>query len=67
MKAFSKMPIAEKKETVTATLERLNNYINMTLGTDFATKLWVERIDFFRTFYLKLLDQLNCSEYPAQQ
>ncbi|QRN82412.1 HD domain-containing protein [Chloroflexota bacterium] len=65
MKAFSKMPIAEKKKTVTTTLERLNNYINMTLGTDFATKLWVERISFFRTFYLKLLDQLKNSEYPA--
>lgn len=65
MKAFSQMPIAEKRETVTAMLARLNTYINMTLGTNFATKLWVERISFFRTFYQKLLSQLDCSEYPA--
>lgn len=64
-KAFKKMPIAEKRETVTSTLERLDTYIHMTLGTDFATELWAKRITFYRTFYQKLLNQLQCSEYPA--
>ena len=64
-KAFSKMPIAEKKETVTNTLEKLEKYLQVEFGTSFATKLWVERITFYRTFYQKLLTQLERSDYPA--
>ena len=64
-KAFSKMPIAEKKETVTKTLEKLEKYLQVEFGTNFATKLWVERITFYRTFYQKLLTQLERSDYPA--
>ena len=64
-KAFSKMSIAEKRETVTSTLERLEKYLKVEFGTDFATKLWIERITFYQIFYQKLLNQLECSEYPA--
>lgn len=64
-KAFSKMPIAEKKETVTKTLEKLEKYQQVEFGTSFATQLWVERITFYRTFYQKLLTQLERSDYPA--
>ncbi len=41
-KAFSKMPLNEKKETVASVLKKLDQYIKMELGTDFATSLWVE-------------------------
>ena len=64
-KAFSKRPIAEKKETVTNTLEKLEKYLQVEFGTSFATQLWVERITFYRTFYQKLLTQLERSDYPA--
>ena len=66
-KAFSKMSLGEKKETVTSVLEKLDRYIKMELGTDFATSLWVERIGFYQTFYQKLLAQLDASEYPIAE
>jgi uncharacterized protein len=64
-KTYSKLPIDEKKETVTSTLEKLEKYLKIEFGTDFATQLWIERITFYQTFYQKLLDQIECSEYPA--
>lgn len=64
-KAYSKIPIHEKKETVVSTLGRLARYTEMGLGTDFATQLWRERITFYETFYRKLLDQIEQSDYPA--
>ena len=66
-KAFSKMPLHEKKETVTSVLEKLEKYLKMAFGTDFATQLWIERITFYQTFYQKLLAQLECSDYPAMK
>ncbi len=66
-KAFSKMSLNEKEETVTRILEKLDRYIKMELGTDFATSLWVERIGFYQTFYQKLLAQLEASEYPIAE
>lgn len=63
-KAFSKMPLQEKKEMVTGTLTKLEKYRHMELGTKFATQLWIERIDFYTDFYQKLLSQLHASEYP---
>lgn len=64
LKAFSKMPLGEKKETVTKTLTKLEKYRLMKFGTKFATKLWCERLDFYIVFYQKLLSQLESSEYP---
>lgn len=64
-KVYSKIPLHEKRETVVSTLEKLEKYLKMELGTEFATKLWVERITFYKTFYQKLLAQLETSEYPA--
>ena len=64
-KTFSKMTLVEKKETVMSVLEKLERYLQMELGTKFATQLWGERIRFYQAFYQKLLAQLNSSEYPA--
>ena len=58
-KTYSKLPISEKRETVLSTLERLSRYNEMKLGTEFATKMWVERITFYQTFYQKLLTQIE--------
>jgi uncharacterized protein len=66
-KAYSKIPLDEKKETVVSTLEKLARYIEMELGTDFATQLWRERITFYQTFYRKLLAQIEQSDYPAAE
>jgi len=66
-KAYSKIPISEKRATVLGTLEKLDRYLNMKLGTDFATKLWVERITYYQTFYQKLLTQIDNSDYPAEK
>jgi uncharacterized protein len=66
-KAYSKIPLHEKRETVISTLERLARYIEMELGTDFATQLWRERITFYQTFYQKLLTQIEQSDYPAAE
>lgn len=65
LKAFSKMPLDEKKETVTSTLTKLKKYRLMEFGTKFATKIWRERLDFYIVFYEKLLSQLQSSEYPV--
>ena len=64
-KAFSKMSLCDKKETVKNSLTKLEKYRLMELGTKFATELWRERLDFYIVFYQKLFSQLNLSEYPA--
>ena len=63
-KAFSKMPLTKKMETGASVLEKLDRYIKIEQGTDFATALWIERIGFYQTFHQKLLVQLEASEYP---
>lgn len=65
-KAYSKMNLTEKKETVSKTLTQIEKYHEMNLATQFATKLWRERIEFYQDFYQKLFLQLKCSEYPMK-
>lgn len=65
-KSYSKMNLTEKKETISKTLAQLEKYHDMKLATQFATKLWRERIEFYQDFYQKLFLQLKCSEYPME-
>lgn len=58
---FSEMPFGEKKEKVASTLERLQQYKDMQLGTKTATEIWRERILFYIEFYEKLRAQLENS------
>ncbi len=58
---FSKLPLADKMERVTSTLERLSKLREMKLGTETAAKLWQQNIDYYISFYEKLRLQLESS------
>ena len=58
---FSDMSLDEKKEKVAATIERLNRYKDMKLGTVTAKELWIQRLDYYIGFYEKLRAQLENS------
>ena len=58
---FSEMPLAEKLERVNGTIDKLNQYKEMKLGTQTAKKLWIERLDYQLSFYTKLKAQLESS------
>lgn len=55
---FSELPLAEKREKVEATLEKLNRLRSMKLGTPTACGLWAQRIEYYISFYEKLRQQL---------
>ena len=58
---FSEMPLADKLSRVNSTIEKLTRYKDINLGTETATKLWVQRLNFQLSFYEKLRAQLNSS------
>lgn len=58
---FSELSLHEKREKVTATIERLTKYKEMKFGTPTATGLWLQRLDYYIGFYEKLAAQLSCS------
>ena len=58
---FSEMPLAEKQETVASTIDRLNKFKEMKLGTATAKSLWLQRLDYYIGFYEKLKAQLDNS------
>ena len=58
---FSKMNLADKREKVASTLDRLTKYKEMKLGTATAKNLWVQRLDYYIGFYEKLKAQLDSS------
>lgn len=58
---FSEMPLAEKRERVDSTIDKLTRYKEMKLGTETAKKLWIERLDYQLGFYAKLKAQLDRS------
>lgn len=58
---FSKLPLDEKMERVTSTLDRLPKLREMKLGTETAAKLWKQNIDYYISFYEKLRLQLENS------
>ena len=58
---FSEMPLREKRETVAATLEKLNRLRDMKLGTETAKRMWLQRLEEYIGFYEKLREQLENS------
>lgn len=55
---FSQVSLEEKKQIVSATLEKLESLRQAQLGTPTAAGIWAERLDFYRSFYRKLEAQL---------
>ena len=58
---FSKMNLADKREKVASTIDRLTKYKEMKLGTATAKNLWIQRLDYYIGFYEKLKAQLDSS------
>ncbi len=58
---FSDMSLADKREKVVSTLEKLNGFKEMKMGTTTAKNLWIQRLDYYIGFYEKLKAQLDNS------
>ncbi|MBQ2893333.1 MAG: HD domain-containing protein [Oscillospiraceae bacterium] len=58
---FSEMNLEDKQEKVASTLDRLTKFKEMKLGTATAKKLWLERLDYYISFYERLKAQLENS------
>ena len=58
---FSEMRLEDKCEKVAATIDKLNRFKEMKLGTATAKNLWLQRLDYYIGFYDKLKAQLNYS------
>ena len=58
---FSKMNLDDKREKVGSTIEKLNRFKEMKLGTATAKNLWIQRLDYYIGFYEKLKAQLGNS------
>ena len=63
LQKFSEMTLPQKKERVDTALNRLRSLREMKLGTPTAQSLWLQRLDYYISFYEKLKLQLaNSSE-----
>ncbi len=60
-KNFRELTLEEKAEHVRSTLERLHALREMKLGTRTAMEIWRQRIDYYSSFYEKLMAQLSSS------
>ena len=58
---FSEMSLDDKLEKVVSTIEKLNRFKEMKLGTATAKNLWIQRLDYYIGFYEKLKAQLDNS------
>ena len=58
---FSEMSLVDKQEKVASTIEKLNRFKEMKLGTATAKNLWIQRLDYYIGFYEKLNAQLDNS------
>ena len=58
---FSEMSLVDKQEKVASTIEKLNRFKEMKLGTATAKNLWIQRLDYYIGFYEKLKVQLDNS------
>ena len=58
---FNEMPLAEKQSRVDSIIDKLTQYKEIKLGTETATKLWIERLDYQLGFYAKMKAQLENS------
>ena len=59
--SFSKMNLDDKREKVESTIEKLTRFKEMKLGTTTAKNLWIQRLEYYISFYEKLNAQLNNS------
>ena len=59
--SFSKMNLDDKREKVGSTIEKLNRFKEMKLGTVTAKNLWIQWLDYYIGFYEKLKAQLDNS------
>ena len=59
--SFSKMNLDDKREKVGSTIEKLNRFKEMKLGTATAKNLWIQRLDYYIGFYAKLKAQFDNS------
>ncbi len=60
-KQFSEMSLKGKKERVASVLGQIERLKEMPLGTQTAKDLWLERLDYYASFYRKLEAQLENS------
>ena len=58
---FSELSLPEKTDLVSRTLRRLSELRAFPLGSETAKKLWLQRLDFYSSFYEKLQTQLENS------
>lgn len=58
---FDEMPLEEKRERVSSTMEKLRKFKEFPLGTKTAMDLWIQRLDYYLGFYEKLRLQLDNS------
>ena len=58
---FSEMNLADKREKVASTIEKLTHFKEMKLGTATAKNLWLQRLDYYIGFYEKLKAQMDSS------
>ena len=58
LQKFSEMTLLQKKERVDTALNRLRRLREMKLGTPTAQTLWLQRLDYYISFYEKLKLQL---------
>ena len=58
LQKFSEMTLLQKKERVDTALNRLRSLREMKLGTPAAQTLWLQRLDYYISFYEKLKLQL---------
>ncbi len=55
------MSLADKREKVASTIEKLTRFKEMKLGTATAKDLWLQQLDYYIGFYEKLRSQLENS------
>jgi len=58
---FSELPLAEKLEITVAAIEKGQRLKEMKLGTQAATELWGQRLDYYIGFHKKIKAQLESS------
>lgn len=58
---FSELPLDAKEERVASVIGQLEKFKQMPLGTQTAKTLWLERLDYYVSFYKKLKAQLDSS------
>lgn len=58
---FSSLAFSEKQAMVNTSLERLEQLKGLPFGSPTATTLWVQRLEYYISFYQRLQDQLRNS------